>query len=162
MQNSNRVDLFLLRHGTAQERSFTKNDSNRPLTNEGRIKTTKILKKLKLLGFQSDRIISSPYLRAIETGQLAFKVGLGKNFDISKSLEPLGDPFTLLGELSGKNMFVGHEPSLSLLACSLINANSNSIILKKAGLIHLRWNKDESLDSTRLICLLKPSFLEQI
>ena len=49
MLNSNYVDLFLLRHGIAEERSFTVDDSTRALTNKGRIKTTKVVKKLKEL-----------------------------------------------------------------------------------------------------------------
>src|SRR5438445_149463 len=58
---STKIDLFILRHGEAGNRmSVVKEDSERPLTLEGRIEMQKIAKSLKAVGLQTDRICTSP------------------------------------------------------------------------------------------------------
>ena len=156
------IDLYILRHGIAQERSLEIDDEIRSLTNKGRIKAIKVVKRLKALGFEADRIFTSPYARAHETAKIALKEGLGKNLRITKSLEPLGDPFLIFERLSNKNLFVGHEPTLGNLITTLIQSQPNAIYLKKTGFAHLRWNKNtiNPIGSTELICLIKPSLLK--
>ena len=162
MKASKWIDLYILRHGIAQERSLEITDSIRSLTNEGHLKATRVVRKLKALGFQADQIFTRPYTRALETAEIALKQGLGKKLKITKSLEPLGDPFSIFEILSNRNLFVGHEPALSYLITTLIQSQSNAIFLKKAGFAHLRWHKDSinPVGSTQLICLIKPSLLK--
>ena len=162
MRTSNWVDLFVLRHGIAQERSLEIDDGIRSLTNQGRIKATRVIQRLKGLGIKADRIFTSPYKRALETAEIAFQEGLGYELEISEDLEPLGDPFALLERLSSKSLFIGHEPNLSMLITKLIQSGESSISLKKAGFAHLRWSKDivNPIGKTQLICLLKPSSLK--
>ena len=161
-KNSNWIDLFILRHGIAEERSLVFNDKNRSLTNEGHIKTTRVVRKLKSLGFKANQIFTSPYKRALETAEIAFKEGLGNKIEITQALEPLGDPFPLLKELSNKNLFIGHEPKLSYLVAKLIRAEKKSLYFKKAGFAHIRWPKDaiNPRKTAELVCLIKPSLLK--
>tara|TARA_Y100001970_G_scaffold213420_1_gene260840 strand:+ start:10468 stop:10968 length:501 start_codon:yes stop_codon:yes gene_type:complete len=158
---SDKVDLFLLRHGIAEEINPEIEDSSRNLTKEGRKKVGYVIDQLKQWGFEADQIFSSPYSRARETAEIALQKRLGKRLKIIDELKPSGSIFPLLKDLTGKNLFVGHEPCLTALTSVLINSSKNSIVLKKAGFIHLNWSKSNlvTLGTAKLECLIKPSML---
>lgn len=75
---STSVDLFLFRHGIAEERRHGLDDSLRSLTDEGILRTTEVARRLRNLGFVADRLLSSPYLRASQTADLAQQAGLAE------------------------------------------------------------------------------------
>ena len=68
------VQLIFVRHGIAADReTFVGPDAERPLTAEGRKKTTAILNKFVPL-YPPDAIITSELLRAHETAELIAQV----------------------------------------------------------------------------------------
>ena len=70
-----RIDLFILRHGEAGNRmSAVEEDSERPLTPEGRAEMQKIAKSLNAVGLQTNWICTSPLRRARETAEIAAKI----------------------------------------------------------------------------------------
>jgi 8-oxo-dGTP diphosphatase len=70
------VKLFLVRHAKAgSRRAWSGDDALRPLSKRGRIQARKLAKRLA--GEDVARIVSSPYVRCVETvAPLADKLGL--------------------------------------------------------------------------------------
>ncbi len=158
---STSVDLFLFRHGIAEERRHGFDDSLRSLTDEGILRTTEVARRLRNLGFVADRLLSSPYLRASQTADLAQQAGLAEQVELEICLVPGGDAWPLIEGLLGSCLLVGHEPDLTHLAARLLGAPAGCLALKKAGFVHLRWSQqDRSPDGrAELQVLLRPSLL---
>ena len=74
MPDSNWLDLVLIRHGIAEPRVQGLDHPERPLTSRGRQRTHAVMEALLGRGLVLDRLISSPYRRALETAQLALQV----------------------------------------------------------------------------------------
>ena len=158
---STSVDLFLLRHGIAQQRHHGFDHPERSLSADGRARTLAVVKQLKALGLRTDQLLSSPYKRAMQTAELAVHVGLSDRLVKEDTLRPGVDPWPLIETLRGRCLFVGHEPDLGDLAARLLGAPRGSIVLKKAGLVHLRWRLEGGDPSGRaqLHALLRPGLL---
>jgi len=139
------VKLFVLRHGIAEERADGI-DSQRALTDEGRRKLAKVIAQAEKAGLAPDFILTSPYVRARQTAEIAAKA-LGHSDPLIESdkLLPYSNPLELWEELRGYReaeqvLVVGHNPQLTELVCLLAGAPGGSIPMKKAGLacFHLR------------------------
>lgn len=138
------MDLFLLRHGLAEERDEIRypDDSLRPLTAAGRRKLRRIAAGMRALDLEFDAVWSSPYLRARQTAEIvadAFRVR--KRLELVPELAPAGGVRRLLRRLAGKSaaaeniLLVGHEPYLGELAGFLISGRAGlPLALKKGGL----------------------------
>ena len=138
------MKLYLLRHAIAEDPDPGKypDDSQRPLTRGGHEKMMKIALALHKLDKRIDLILSSPFLRACQTAEIAQKY-LHLNKDrlvLIDQLAPLGAPSDLIAEIQAKYMFeslllVGHEPDLSRLISMLISGDTTlSITMKKGGI----------------------------
>lgn len=138
MPDLNWLELALIRHGIAEPRDQGLDHPDRALTQRGRARTQAVMQALVRRGLELDRLISSPYRRAVETGQLALQAGLAPQLDCDQRLCPAGIPAQLLPSLQGRVGLVGHEPDLGDLACRLLGLAPGSIPLKKAGLVLLR------------------------
>lgn len=142
------MELYLIRHGTAQKRSTNLLDQNRRLTNKGKKKTIKVAQKLNILEVNFDIILTSPFLRAKETAQILYEQGLSKKLDIFPPLNPNGKIEDFLkwlqesvynDETNKSVALVGHQPNLSNWTEKLLWQTSNNlIILKKSGIIGLQ------------------------
>jgi phosphohistidine phosphatase len=141
------VELLLLRHGIAEERSPDRPDDERALTPEGRQRTRRVLERARAMGLVADRLISSPYRRARQTAEIACSVGLAPAVHLCGALAHGADPLPRLstwwaeadaaargGTARPRLLLVGHEPDLGLLASRLIGAGPGAVTLKKAGL----------------------------
>jgi phosphohistidine phosphatase len=137
------MNLYVVRHAIAAERGTPgfEDDSQRPVTDQGRQKMIGITRGLKQLKPDLQAIVSSPYVRARETAEilaegLDFKVGA---IEFSDALRPMVDPAELLKEIRSKHQaanlaVVGHEPHLSSLISFLLMGNIDmSVNLKKGG-----------------------------
>lgn len=135
-------ELWLLRHGIAEERRPDQEDAARVLTSAGRRRTAAVLERLVAAGLQADRLISSPLPRARQTAELAIQAGLAGRLELAEALAPGGDPRSLLAHgwpaPIRRLLLVGHEPELGDLAAWLIGAPAAAIRLRKAGLAVLR------------------------
>ena len=138
MPASSLVDLVLLRHGIAEDRIGGRDHPERALTVVGRQRTRAVVETLVARGLQLDRLITSPYRRALETAELALQAGLAPVLDTDDRLCPGGLPAELMVDLKGRVGLVGHEPDLSALACDLLGMAHGSLLLRKAGLVQLR------------------------
>ena len=155
MPASNSVDLLLLRHGIAEERLGGLDHPDRALTARGRRRTRAVIDALVCRGVGVERLITSPYRRALETAQIACEAGLSGQLEQQPQLQPGGDAALLVKDLSGRVGLVGHEPDLSDLACSLLGLVPGSLVLRKAGAMQLRG----SGGSWQLHALLRPGLL---
>ena len=161
---SRKLELLLVRHGIAEERSEGVDDAQRSLTPEGRERTTQQLERLLELELDCDLVLSSPLVRARQTAELIVSAGLAPELELAAALAPLADPLPLLerwlGPLSPRPgwqrlALVGHEPDLGDLACALLRCAPGALVLKKAGVIQLR----RSAGQWQLQALLRPALL---
>jgi phosphohistidine phosphatase len=139
------MDLYILRHGIAEEPRATGGDAARRLTPEGIKKTRQAAKGMLAMDLNFDLVLASPFLRAKETAEIVAKIfKLEKHLAFSKHLAPDGNPKELLDELKREFkkhesiLLVGHEPFLSRLISLLISGDTAvPITLKKGGLCKL-------------------------
>lgn len=132
------MDLFIIRHGIAVERKAGLRDRERYLTDEGIEKMHIIGKGLKKLEVAFDKILTSPYKRAIETAQIiAEETGYSKNEIIETDfLEPLGEWVNIfdLTEDAQTVAIFGHDPMFSEIVSTFICSKDGNTPMKKGGL----------------------------
>jgi phosphohistidine phosphatase len=143
------MQLYIVRHGIAIDREDPNcpPDPERFLTDEGMEKTKQVAKGVAEIGAVPDLMLSSPYLRAVQTAEI-FASALEQNKQkIRKSdlLLPGGDPMQLFRELAREKqasaVFIfGHAPHLDDLIATAIGSKHHVTALKKAGvaLVELR------------------------
>jgi len=166
------MELYILRHAIAVTRGTEgfPHDQDRPLTDKGRAKLGRVVRGMNALGLAFDLILTSPYLRALQTAEVvATAMGAGKTLERTPQLAPDGDPRALIRQLTSRRppseriLLVGHEPSLSALISVLVSGDERAVItLKKAGLCKLvvqtlRYGRCASLE-----WLLAPAQMERL
>ena len=166
--------LYFLRHGLAGQHGDPqyKDDSLRPLTEQGRKKMRRAAQGMQALGLTFDAILSSPYVRARQTAEIVAqtlrpqytKIHFTDNLANAAPIKKLLKEAQIHFPKSKKILFVGHEPHLSqLVSCLLKCKNPLPVDFKKGGLcclsmpqplIHetaiLNW-----LLTSKQLCLIK-------
>ena len=133
--------LYLLRHGIAMDREdpACPADPERPLTAKGVIRTRRATKGLAHLGVSPSLILTSPYLRATQTAEIAADELSVPNsaVKLSDALEPDRSPREILEVLSDTLedavMLVGHAPNLDFVLARAIGLGEPVSSLRKAG-----------------------------
>src|SRR5678815_1793984 len=64
------MELYILRHGLAEERSHSGRDRDRALTLEGIERTHSAGKALRKMDVEFDLVLSSPFVRAWQTAEI--------------------------------------------------------------------------------------------
>ena len=149
--NLKMIRLFILRHAIAEDRDEDRwpDDSKRPLSQKGKKKMRYLAESINRLGFSFDLILSSPYLRAKQTAEIAAQALFANDkLLLSDQLAPSGNMLALMRdlarqELEGKTiMLVGHEPYLSNLISLLCAGDFRATMrMKKGGLGFLTAEK---------------------
>lgn len=118
--------LALLRHGIAEDDAAT--DFERPLTREGREEVAILVDALAAQGWRPGSILHSPLVRARQTAEVAHHRFPGVP---RQALDEIayGDIPAILYAVSGwaDPLLVGHEPTFSRLAASLLGAPAGTI-----------------------------------
>jgi phosphohistidine phosphatase len=137
------MEIYLLRHGIAEDAKAGHPDSSRALTDEGRKKTAEVVKAARRAGVAPALIISSPYVRAVETAEIAAE-GFGNKRGIvrTETLVPHGLPENVWSELRDYRdeesvLLAGHEPLMGHLAAYLLASPALRIEVKKSALIRI-------------------------
>jgi phosphohistidine phosphatase len=133
--------IYLVRHGIAMDPADPKcpADPERRLTEKGITKTREVARGLKGLGVEPTLMISSPYLRAMETAQVFAGVcGYPSNrIRQTEALLPSATPGALFRELarlrSGEVMCFGHAPNLDYVLAAFIGHDGQFTAMKKSG-----------------------------
>ena len=133
--------LYLVRHGIAVDRSDPKcpPEAERPLTAKGMQKTRAAALGLAYLGAKPDVLISSPYVRAVQTAEI-FAEALGvppQKIRLSEALKPAENPAEIVKEIlkvrAKEIACFGHAPHLDSLIAYLVGARGVFTQLKKSG-----------------------------
>ena len=134
------LELYLLRHGIAEDRSSSGRDADRALTEDGKRKIERVLKRAHKAGASPTLIISSPYLRAMETAEIAARE-LQYNSEIVRSqrLEPHASPPDLWSEIRAHRdepsiLLASHEPLCSATLAFLLGSTRAMVEFRKGAL----------------------------
>lgn len=119
----NAYELYLIRHGIAEERGEAwPDDSKRPLTEEGIARLRKAARGLALLTPDLEVVLTSPFVRTRQTADLVASAFNPRPPIVAiDSLAPDGTPQAVLADLEKQSRrtriaLVGHEPGIGELA----------------------------------------------
>lgn len=119
-------------------------DASRALTQEGREQLRRVLRRARAAGAAPSLILNSPYVRAVQTAEIAAEVlGYQGRLVSTPALLPGGEPEGVWAELRGRAdeaaiLAVGHEPLLSHAVSSLLGASSVTVVMRPATLAGFR------------------------
>lgn len=157
--------ICVLRHGIADDPTRDRPDEERALTEAGRRSLTRILSHLASVDLRPDLILSSPYLRAMQTAEIAADC-LGYKDDIvtARALEPEADPQAAWDEVRAWRprscvLLVSHNPLCSLLARFLLQSPALSVDFGKAALFCAQVRSAGPQPRCTLEWFLRPSVL---
>ncbi len=161
--------LYLMRHGSAEERSESGADAQRALTAQGRARVEDVARGLAALGVEPKDVWSSPLLRARQTAEIvARRLGVrARDIHRTQSLVPEAAPRQFLAELAQKGgggdvLCCGHAPHLDALLAHCLGVDAQpSTALKKAGVACLKMAFPPT-GAARLEWLLSPAALRRI
>ena len=160
------MEIYLIRHGIAVERGIYPPDAERPLTDKGIAKTTKVARRLSDMRITFEYLLSSPLVRAYQTAEIIRKAGLSKGITVNETLAPDGDLQTWLQWLSNnyyedhKVALVGHQPDLGSWAEMLVFGKiKKRLTVKKAGIVGIKvTNKTKPIGNSELFLLTSPKW----
>ena len=137
------MQIYLLRHGIAEDIQPGRSDSERALTSEGKDKLRRVLKRARTADLNPGLILSSPYRRALETAAVAADV-LAYEGEIvrTRALVPESNPADAWEEIRQRPneraiLLASHEPLMSSLGAFLLNSPGLVIDMKKGTLIRI-------------------------
>jgi phosphohistidine phosphatase len=157
------MDIYLLRHGIAEEAPAGMPDSGRKLTREGREKLRRILKRAHEAGVSPALILSSPYRRALETAQEASEQ-LDYRGDVvqTSALVPNANPAATWDEIRSHNgadaiLLASHEPLMSSLLAYLLGVPALQTDFKKGALARVTCASTGPVPRGELKWMLTPA-----
>jgi len=144
------MQLYIVRHGIAIDREDPKcpPDPERYLTEEGVEKTRQVAKGVAALGATAELLLSSPYVRAMQTAEI-----FASELDYAKQkirrtdlLLPGAEPSLLFRELARdkqvSSIFLfGHAPQLDDIIATALGSKRHITSLKKAGVALVELNR---------------------
>ncbi len=137
------MEIYLLRHGAAENALPGNADADRRLTEEGKRKTAAVVRTARGGGLGAALVISSPYARAVETARIAMaELGVDRELTQTPSLVPYGSPEVVWRELRNYReepavLLAGHEPLLGALAAYLLNSPALVVEMKKSAMVRI-------------------------
>ncbi len=137
------MQVYILRHGIAEEGKPGGHDPDRALTNEGRKKLRETFRLAEKADVVPSIILTSPYVRAVQTAEAAIDVlGYANDLLRTEALIPSSNPQAVWEEMRMHQgvmqlMLVGHEPLLSQVTAFLLNSSSLQVDVKKGALIRI-------------------------
>jgi phosphohistidine phosphatase len=141
------MEIYLLRHGIAEDGQVGQSDSERALTPDGRKKLRTVLRVASSAGVEPSLILSSPYKRALQTAQLAAEILDYKGELLrTKALEPNMAPKSVWDEIrvhkdETRILLVGHEPLFSRLTAYLLGSPELQVDFKKGAIAGIEVEK---------------------
>jgi len=137
------MQVYILRHGIAEEGRAGGRDADRALTNEGRKKLREVLRVAEKADVVPSLILTSPYVRAVQTAEVVIEVlGYANDLLRTEALIPSSNPESIWEEIRIHQgvmqlMLVGHEPLLSRIVSFLLDSSSLMIDVKKGSIIRI-------------------------
>ncbi|MBL8176295.1 MAG: histidine phosphatase family protein [Bryobacterales bacterium] len=137
------MEIYLMRHGIAEEPGVGMRDSERALTGEGKKKLREVLQVARRAGVKPGVVLSSPYRRARETAAIACEVlGVEGEVVLSEHFTPMGEPRKGWEEIrlfggEASVLVTTHEPFTGLMVAYLLGATHLPVDVKKGSLIRV-------------------------
>lgn len=165
------MDIILVRHAAAVERSDELEDALRPLSKRGRKRFSKAVTGLRRLGVVFDHVFHSPWLRAVETAEMLAPINRGMRAttdlliaDPGMELINLVRQFGLDKENHDARVaLVGHQPWMAELFSLLLTGetqHADNLPLKKGGVVWLSGVATPG--GAELVAALSPRNLRQL
>ncbi len=158
------MDLFVIRHAIAEAADTGQADADRALTDDGERKMRQVVKGLRRLDIEFDRILTSPWRRAAQTALLLQP--LCDEPPLATDLlaqPPRAELLALIAEMSETTAVVGHEPWLGELVAWLAfgdTRHGDALMLKKGGVV---WLDGSSVPAGMTVrAILPPSVLRGV
>jgi phosphohistidine phosphatase len=135
------MEIYVLRHGEAEERETGLADRDRRLTAKGKLDLKSVLKVARKAEVAPELILTSPLRRAQETAAIAAEVLGCKRVVETRSLLPGASPELVWKEIGSdhkveKILLAGHQPHLGSLIGLLLEAPV-MVDLKKGALVRI-------------------------
>jgi len=137
------MEIYLLRHGIAEDSAPTGRDADRRLTDEGRAKLHRVLERAHQAGVRPSLILSSPYRRALETAEIAARE-LGYEGKIVRipALTPEASPQQVWEAIRERRtessvLLAGHEPLFSATVAHLLSSARAMVHFRKGALVRI-------------------------
>jgi len=134
------MEIYILRHGIAEDSPAGQPDSERALTSDGRKKLRGVLRTAASAGVAPSLILTSPFKRALQTAQLAAEILEYKGELLrTKTLEPNSSPKAVWDEIrvhkdEARILLAGHEPLFSRLTAYLLGTPDLQVDFKKGAM----------------------------
>jgi phosphohistidine phosphatase len=158
------MELWIVRHAIAEERSAKVAEGERALTVGGRERFGEIAAALRALGVRLDVVLTSPWRRAVETARLLASLSSGEPEETEHLLGEPGEGLLerIVSARAQRVAVVGHEPWLSELASLLVagQADAAHVRLKKGGVAQLEGEPVPG--GMELVLLLPPKLLRRL
>jgi phosphohistidine phosphatase len=139
------MEIWLLRHAAAEERSVSGRDEDRTLTEDGHRRARAVARGLAALEPDIELVLTSPFQRARQTAEpVARALHLAAKLRDTRALLPERDPEEILEELRAEEvsgvLLVGHQPHLGALLGRLVSgAPGLEVPMKKAAVARVTW-----------------------
>lgn len=157
------MELFLVRHAIAVPSSDERPDAERPLTDDGRRRFSQVARGLDRLGVRLDRVVHSPWTRAVQTAELLHRLLDGESaVEPALAREPDAELVGRLG-LGERVAAVGHEPWMSELLALLVTGSkthAGRLGFKKGQVVWLRG--EAKVRGMELVASLPPRVLRRV
>jgi phosphohistidine phosphatase len=162
------MQLYLIRHGQAEDRAPGGNDDERALTPAGAKEMRRVARRLVELGVRFDRTAASPLLRARQTAEALLAGGVTPVVDEEAFLCGTGTLDELRAWIGRQRRHtaaavavVGHQPCLGEWAETLLCGEARGRIqLKKAGIVALELPAAGAAPGTcRLLWMTSPKLM---
>lgn len=140
------MELYLLRHGIAEDRAASGRDADRALTDDGRKKLKRVLERARKAAVTPTLILSSPLKRAFETAEIAAReLGYSSEIAITDVLTPGSSPQRVWSEIRAHRdepsiLLAGHEPLFSATVAFMLGSTRSMVEFKKAALARIDFD----------------------
>lgn len=137
------MEIYLLRHGIADDPRPGQKDADRALTSEGKKKLRIIMQIARDAGLRPQVILTSPYRRALESARIAAEVLKHEDALVeSRALTPMADPQSAWDDIrlhsdAESVLAVTHEPLCGLLIAHLCATPSLHVDVKKGSITRI-------------------------
>ncbi|MFN8688199.1 MAG: phosphohistidine phosphatase SixA [Acidobacteriota bacterium] len=137
------MELYLMRHGIAEETAVGGRDAERALTAEGRKRLKEVLRTAAKAGVAPGLILTSPYRRARETAEMAAsELGYKGEIVETGALVPYAHVQEMWEEVrvhKGESslLVASHEPLMGQAAGFIVNSPGLRIDVKKGSMLRI-------------------------
>ena len=157
------MQLYLLRHGIAEDKAAKGTDADRELTSKGKAELEQVMKVASRAGVKPSLILTSPLVRARQTAEIARKqLGTKETLLETNTLVPDGPPHMVWAELSDHRkeeslMLVSHNPLIEQLVPFFLNTPTLHFAFDKGAIVAIELGNFRGDPDGLLHWILTPS-----